>query len=123
MTLDLRRMYVAHVEWLGKRKSLTGQPKRHFYRWVLEEHPELATPFTGKMQIFRQQCLEVQRGSSMPTKRGLGMATLKRYAEPLTRHYLSLSEDEQITFAEFLDQVVSQCPTERSLKRFLGLTP
>lgn len=123
MSISLQLLYTAHLEWLGVRKSLTGQEKRHFHRWVCRVYPELFTPFRDQPALFRQQCLEVHRGSSPPSTRGVSLAVLKRYAEALAKHYLSLPEASRLSYAAFLDDVVVQCPNEDALKRFLGLPP
>jgi hypothetical protein len=47
------------------------------------------------------------------------MATLKRYATELSARYL-IEVTPRPTFAEFLENVLKQCPTEDALKRFLG---
>lgn len=116
----LYRLHTAHLEWLGIRKTLKGQEYRHFVRWLCHAHPDLVPHDLAGLTFLRQQCREIQRGSAPPTNRdGLNMTTLKRHAPAITSHYLALPAPRS-TFAEFLERVLKECPTEDALRRFLG---
>jgi len=116
---SLGDFFAAHIEWLGVRSSLIPAERRTFARWVVRAHPELAKPYLSQPAEFRLICQEVHRGGKAPVPNGVGEKTLHRHAEALMRRYLSLPEAGRGRFREFLNDVLKQCPTERSLKRFL----
>jgi hypothetical protein len=116
---SLADFFAAHIEWLGARLNLVPAERRTFARWVVRAHPELAKPYLSQPAEFRLVCREVHRGGKASVPNGVGEKTLRRYAEALMRRYLSLPEAERGRFREFLNDVLKQCPTERSLKRFL----
>lgn len=117
MSASLRELVAAHIEWLGCRKSLQGSERRKFERWVARVHPEFLQGMAPV--LFRQQCLEVRRGTALPKRGGIGPATLERHAAELLDRYLTLPEDERGTFSSFLERVVAKCRTPRELRRFL----
>lgn len=118
MSNPLYQLYVAHVEWKGRRKDLKGQEHRHFHRWVGQNHPELIAALGGGAQ-FRQQCVEVQRGGKTPAHQGIGMATLERYSDQLVAMYMSSPNFPQQPFSEFLADVLQRCRSEAVLVQFL----
>lgn len=121
MISQIYQFYLAHIEWLGQRRSLTVGERREFVRWLCRVHPELTESFRGQPGLLRAQCKEVARGGQVsPIQRGLSMVTLKRYAEALTARYLTITAVPRSTFSQFLQNVISECPTEDALKRFLG---
>lgn len=122
MTVHLKALYDAYVEWCACRSDLKGQEKRHFHRWLTRAHHQFRTQNLDDALLLRQYCRELQIGNSLIIHRGLGMATLTRYARPLMLVYLSLPDERRGDFADFLGRVAQECPTERALKRFLGLS-
>jgi hypothetical protein len=117
----LADFYTAHLEWLGLRASLVREEKRAFALWATRTHPELIAPYRAEPASFRLMCQEVQRGGRMPFPKGIGEATLRRYAGDLMRHYRSLPEEGREKFQDFVNRILEECPTERALRRFLGL--
>ena len=120
--IPLYPLYIAHLEWLGTRSMLKGVEKSEFVRWLCRAHPELASRKTDELTLLRQQCREVQRGTALPRQPcQLNLAKLKRYAAELTARYLA-EPDPRPSFAEFLERVLRECPTENALQHFLGTT-
>ncbi len=120
MIITLDKLWMAHAEWLGKRSTLTGPEKRYFHRWVLSSYPEFQRAARTEPALFRQECLQVQRGFAFPKQRGIGKATLERYARPLLDRYLLEREIQKVKFTEFLERVLAECKTERALRRYLN---
>lgn len=118
MITQNHRLFAALIEWRAARPKLAGSEKREFARWLLRIHPEIAAEFKGEPAQFRLTCRELQRGSALPNTRGIGEATLRRYAPALVRKYLSLQQ--RGTFLDFLNGVLERCQTEVALRLYLA---
>lgn len=119
MSNPLYRLYVAHVEWKGRRKELNGQEHRFLHRWVARVYPELIN-LLGDGAQFRQQCMEIQRGGKPPSSPGIGMATLEHYSDQLVTLYLSSPDYQSKPFSAFLEDVLKRCKSETTLQEFLS---
>ncbi len=117
---SIESFFAAYLEWVGLKSGLKGQQKRFFYRWACVMHPELWKPYIGQPALFRAQCMEVVRGMATPrAARSLGEKTLKKFAPQLVAKYMSVSEESRGAFQDFLDKVLKNYETVKSLERFL----
>lgn len=122
MILAIERLYAAHIEWLGLRRSLKGQQHRFFWRWLFEERKDLVEHVgTGDPVLLQKQCREIQQGSRAHRPVGISHGVLKRYAADLTRMYLATPIATRPPFIEWLQEVTATCLTETALRRHLGL--
>lgn len=116
-SFDLHELYAAHLEWLGIRSTLPSMERKQFVRWILRVYPAIGVEHSELVK-FRMMCQEIQRGGKVPRTKGIGEATVRNYAKPLSRVYQTLTE--KVPFQTFVNSVLSECQTERSLRRFLA---
>lgn len=115
----LHDLYAACVEWRGARSSLPNTERRSFSRWVARAHPEIATEFRGEPARFHAVCHEVERGMHLPRRPGIGSRVLERHMPVLAARWLALAHVERETFPAFLDRVLREYPTPRTLERYV----
>ena len=112
-TINLSELRSAYFKWLER------GGKQDFSRWLRSERPDI-TRGVNAIEL-RFQCREMVRTmSGRKESTGLSEATLLRYSVELARYHLARPKP-RTSYPELFDQVQVQCPTERSLRRFLGL--
>lgn len=112
-------MYAACVEWRSVRSTLRAGERRSFPRWVLRAHSEIAAQFRSEPARFRLMCREVERGTKLPKRPGIGQRTLEQYTSALAARWLALPDGERGTFPAFLERVLAGHPTPRALERYV----
>lgn len=119
MSNVLPALYAARAEWFVGRSTLSPRERRSFPRWVLRAHPEIAEHFRDEPARFRTTCREVERGMQLPRLAGIGQRTLERHLPTLAQQWLALPDGERGTFPAFLERVLAEHPTPRSLERYV----
>lgn len=119
MSNVLPALYAARAEWFAGHSTLPPRERRSFPRWVLRAHPEIAEHFRDELARFRTTCREVERGMQLPRRAGIGQRTLERHLPTLAQRWLALPESGRGTFLVFLERVLAEHPTPRSLERYI----
>lgn len=121
--IPLRDFFAAYVEWSGVKKTLEGSERLKFERWLARVHPKLVQSCAHEPALLRQMCREVKGGGAMLQAKGIGMATLVKYAPVLSRRYRALSERSCRNFQEFLERVLREYPTRAAFLRYIAEEP